>query len=107
MLQNSVSIEAQGCGIRTYKRRSKKQEPLASQCNPVRRKVPVFVQDGKPFAESLVILEYIDEVWKENPFLPHDPSERAIAHFWAKFADEKLHTSTTLYIDIYIYIYIF
>lgn len=58
-------------------------------------KAPVLVHDGKPLAELLVILEYIDEVWKENPLLPHDPSARAIAYFWAKFADEKVHDSTT------------
>ena len=33
----------------------------------------MLLHDGKSIAESLVILEYIDETGKDSPFLPLDP----------------------------------
>jgi hypothetical protein len=40
------------------------------------------------------LLEYVDEVWGNNPtracFLPHDPLQRAQARFWADFVDQKV-----------------
>ncbi|KAG1366450.1 Glutathione transferase GST 23 [Cocos nucifera] len=58
--------------------------------NPVHKKVPVLVVDGKPIAESLVILEFIEETWKEPPLLPEDPYKKAKVRFFADFIYQKI-----------------
>ncbi|KAI3907440.1 hypothetical protein MKX01_036357 [Papaver californicum] len=67
----------------------KNKSPVLLQYNPVHKKVPVFIHNGKPVAESLVIIENIDETWKQNPIFPEDPYEKATMRLWANYAEEK------------------
>ncbi|KMT10839.1 hypothetical protein BVRB_5g114920 [Beta vulgaris subsp. vulgaris] len=63
--------------------------------NSAHKKVPVLVHNGKPLAESLVILEYIDEAWPNHfpRLLPEEPYQRAMVRFWASFLHNQLAQS--------------
>ncbi|CAL5406085.1 unnamed protein product [Camellia sinensis] len=71
------------------------KSPLLLKANPVNKQIPVLIHNGKPVYESLIIVEYIDEVWNhKSPLLPSDPHQLAQARFWMYIAGRQLIFST-------------
>lgn len=49
------------------------------------------VHNGKPVCESAIVVQYIDEVWKDtSPLLPSDPYHESQALFWTDFVDKTV-----------------
>ncbi|KAJ0974586.1 hypothetical protein J5N97_016551 [Dioscorea zingiberensis] len=70
---------------------------LLVRSNPVYKKMPVLIHQGRPICESMIIVEYLDQVWPgdhdhatgTNSILPSTPYQAAIARFWAHYIDDK------------------
>ena len=51
--------------------------PAYSKVNPQALTPALELDDGEPLAQSLAIIEYLDEVYPETPLLPRDAKARA------------------------------
>ncbi|XP_039015678.1 probable glutathione S-transferase [Hibiscus syriacus] len=65
------------------------KSPLLLHYSPVHKKIPVLLHGGNSICESMIILEYIQQICPQNSLLPTHPYGRAVDHFWIKFTDEK------------------
>ncbi|KAL2325022.1 hypothetical protein Fmac_024080 [Flemingia macrophylla] len=52
------------------------------------KRAPMLVHAGKPICEYMLIIEYIDKTWPQNPPLAIDPYEKALIRFWVKYSDD-------------------
>ncbi len=71
----------------------KKSPPWLTKISPF-GKVPVLTVDGTTVFESMVIMEYINEI-KQPSLHPTDPLQRAVNRAWIKFGDELLSSLST------------
>ncbi len=62
------------------------KSPEYLQLNPM-GKMPAFEDHGRCIAESMVILDYLDEAYPQKPLLPADPMDRAQARLLGRIVD--------------------
>ncbi|KAK8467713.1 hypothetical protein PHAVU_007G134800, partial [Phaseolus vulgaris] len=78
-----------------------KKTPELLEYNPVYKRILVLVHSGKSISElgklpvfsnteSMIILEYMDQVWPHNPLFPPHPYHKALARFWLNYCDHHL-----------------
>jgi glutathione S-transferase len=56
--------------------------------------VPVVIHDGNAIAESLVILEYLEDAFPDPPFRPASPAERATMRLWMRRIEDGVHVAS-------------
>ncbi|MCL7051678.1 hypothetical protein MKW94_025495 [Papaver nudicaule] len=89
-----IALKEKGVKYEYKEENLRDKSPLLLKMNPIHKKIPVLVHNGKPICESLIMVEYIDEVWNEkSPLLPTDPYQKSQAKFWADYIDKKIYDS--------------
>ncbi|XP_022685492.1 uncharacterized protein LOC101763376 [Setaria italica] len=94
-LRVKLALGFKGLSYQYVEENLRNKSDLLLKSNPVHKKVPVLIHNGKPVCESQIIVQYLDEVYSATgpSFLPVDPYERATARFWAAFIDDKFLVS--------------
>ncbi|MED6172622.1 hypothetical protein PIB30_051758 [Stylosanthes scabra] len=87
----ALALKLKGIPFKYVEENLSNKSELLLKFNPIHKKVPVLLHNGMPICESLIILEYIDEVWNHAPkLLPEDPYQRARVRFWTNYTDQKI-----------------
>ncbi|KAI5571853.1 hypothetical protein BDE02_11G122800 [Populus trichocarpa] len=93
-----IALAEKGVKYDVYSTQNPRDEitNLLLQMNSVSKQLPTLIHNGRPVCESLIIVQYVDDVWKgKAPLLPSDPYQRAQSRFWADFIDKKVFEITT------------
>ncbi|CDP20460.1 unnamed protein product [Coffea canephora] len=93
-----LALKIKGIPFEYVEENLRNKSPLLLKYNPVHKKVPVLVHNGKPICESVIILEYIDETWPSGTkLLPQEPYQRAKFRFWAAYIEQLLDSVAKLF----------
>ncbi|TYH35422.1 hypothetical protein E1A91_D13G183800v1 [Gossypium mustelinum] len=91
-MRSRIALAEKGIKYEYKEEDLRNKSALLLQMNPVHKKIPVLIHNGKPVCESLIQVQYIDEVWHDKaPLLPSDPYQKATARFWADYVDKKIY----------------
>ncbi|KAL7600328.1 hypothetical protein Lser_V15G24827 [Lactuca serriola] len=87
-----IALAEKGVSYEYREENLRNKSQLLEEMNPIHKKIPVLIHNGKPICESSIIVEYIDEEWKDTvPLFPSDTYGKARARFWVDFIDKKVY----------------
>ncbi|PKA66638.1 Glutathione S-transferase U7 [Apostasia shenzhenica] len=89
-LKVEVALKLKGIPYEYQEEDLQKKSDSLLRFNPIYKTVPVLAHDGRPIAESLIILEYLDDILADPPLLPADPYSRSRIRFWVDFFYTKV-----------------
>ncbi|KAK1422286.1 hypothetical protein QVD17_25287 [Tagetes erecta] len=90
-----IALAEKGIGYVYKEQDLLNKTPLLLEMNPIHKKIPVLLHNGKPINESCIIVQYIDETWSDkSSLMPSDPFLRAQARFWADYVDKKVYDAS-------------
>ncbi|KAH7650744.1 Glutathione transferase protein [Dioscorea alata] len=88
-----IALNLKGVKYEFLEEQAGSKSELLIKSNPVYKKMPVLIHEGRPICESMIIVEYVDQVWAgeyaSHSILPSLPHDRAVARFWAHYIDDK------------------
>ncbi|KAE8774194.1 putative glutathione S-transferase GSTU6 [Hordeum vulgare] len=87
-----LALALKGLSYEDVEENLSNKSELLLKSNPVHKKIPVLIHNGSPVCESMIIVQYIDDVFASTgpSLLSEDPYERAVARFWVAYVDDKL-----------------
>ncbi|KAJ0977586.1 hypothetical protein J5N97_013089 [Dioscorea zingiberensis] len=95
VIRAKIALGLKGVEYEYFEETVGNKSELLLKSNPVYKKVPVLIHNGKPICESLIIVQYIDDVWSgAGPsIVPSDPFDAAMVRFWSHYVDDKCFPS--------------
>ncbi|CAN4117633.1 unnamed protein product [Withania somnifera] len=93
-----VALAEKGVNFEYKEENLPEKSDILLETNPIFKKIPVLIHNGKSICESLNVVQYIDEVWNDKvQLLPSDPYEKYQALFWADYVEKVFDAGRKLW----------